>query len=332
VIRSPVTASRKLFVAAALLAGGYGAALVLSQATNLWAPPGASDHVLGWLNSLKEFASEHDDEPIAGRLVPEAPLKFASNPEPLPTTPRATDQPTWLSTTTEPPLATAPASHPADSTAPSITASEIRPIDPAADVRDADAMTPAAPIARITNVVAASADPASRSASPWDRWPRWDDTPSARGAIPATFQDTAAGPTPVDQATFSSSALARKNTPARDTGVEAPRSGRTHVVVDGDSLARLAERYLDDAALDDEIYRLNRDVLASPDLLPIGVELRIPDGRMADSTAGVPPTRDVAFEKPRAPSNMVPLQWNAKAFDAPPRAQLLRPIPAGRAN
>ena len=55
------------------------------------------------------------------------------------------------------------------------------------------------------------------------------------------------------------------------------------MLVDGDSLAKLAERYLDDPELDDEIYRLNRDVLTSPDLLPIGVELRIPDGRMADS-------------------------------------------------
>ena len=332
VTRSSVTASRKLFVAVALLASGYGAALVLSQSTNLWSPAAAPDHVRGWMDTLKDFASDYDDAPVAGQLVPEAPLTFGSISGSPPTAPRTADQPTWLAPTTEPPVAAAPASHPAYSTAPTITASAIRPIDSQTDVRQADASTSAAPKARITNVVAADTDSAARAASPWDRWPRWDDAPSDRAAIPATFQDVSAAPTQINQATFSNSALASKNTPMMDRGVEAAPSGRTHVVVDGDSLAGLAERYLDDAALDDEIYRLNRDVLASPDLLPIGVELRIPDGRMADSTAGVPVTRDVAFGQPRAPGNMIPVQWTPNAFNGPPCAELLRPIPAVRAD
>ena len=78
--------------------------------------------------------------------------------------------------------------------------------------------------------------------------------------------------------------IVRKNSPAMGHwDPEDGASGRTHVVVDGDSLAKLAERYLGRCRRsDDEIYRLNRDVLASPELLPIGVELQIPDGRMAD--------------------------------------------------
>lgn len=49
-----------------------------------------------------------------------------------------------------------------------------------------------------------------------------------------------------------------------------------HVVCNGDTLERLAERYLDDPGRALEIFDLNRDQLSNPYLLPIGVELRIP--------------------------------------------------------
>lgn len=49
-----------------------------------------------------------------------------------------------------------------------------------------------------------------------------------------------------------------------------------HRVVDGDSLAALAKRYLGSAERQWEIFQANRDVLASPGLLPIGAELKIP--------------------------------------------------------
>jgi nucleoid-associated protein YgaU len=51
---------------------------------------------------------------------------------------------------------------------------------------------------------------------------------------------------------------------------------RTHRVVDGDTLAALAERYLGSAARADEIFQANRDVLQNPGLLPIGAELKLP--------------------------------------------------------
>jgi nucleoid-associated protein YgaU len=53
-------------------------------------------------------------------------------------------------------------------------------------------------------------------------------------------------------------------------------TARTHTVVDGDTLAALAERYLGSASRALEIYNANRDVLSDPKLLPIGVELKLP--------------------------------------------------------
>ncbi len=51
---------------------------------------------------------------------------------------------------------------------------------------------------------------------------------------------------------------------------------RTHRITDGDTLARIAQRYLGDARRYAEIQTANREVLANPDLLPIGAVLRIP--------------------------------------------------------
>lgn len=56
-----------------------------------------------------------------------------------------------------------------------------------------------------------------------------------------------------------------------------PATGpRTHKIVDGDTLPALAQRYLGSAARAREILDANRDVLSDPELLPIGVELKIP--------------------------------------------------------
>jgi hypothetical protein len=58
-----------------------------------------------------------------------------------------------------------------------------------------------------------------------------------------------------------------------------PTPIRTHKVVDRDTLPALAARYLGSPERADEIYLANRDVLQSPDLLPIGIELKIPEDR-----------------------------------------------------
>jgi nucleoid-associated protein YgaU len=63
---------------------------------------------------------------------------------------------------------------------------------------------------------------------------------------------------------------------------ESPSPFRIHIVHNGDTLERLAERYLGDGARSLEIFDLNRDVLENPHLLRIGVELRIPRTSSAD--------------------------------------------------
>jgi len=63
---------------------------------------------------------------------------------------------------------------------------------------------------------------------------------------------------------------------ASDSGAGDPR---THRIVDGDTLSKLASHYLGRADRFLEIFELNRDVLASPDLLPIGSTLKIPSRR-----------------------------------------------------
>ncbi|MGD9645020.1 MAG: LysM peptidoglycan-binding domain-containing protein [Pirellulales bacterium] len=51
---------------------------------------------------------------------------------------------------------------------------------------------------------------------------------------------------------------------------------RTHRIIDGDTLSGLATRYLGRADRFGEIYEANRDVLRSPDVLPLGALLKIP--------------------------------------------------------
>ncbi|NLX97488.1 MAG: LysM peptidoglycan-binding domain-containing protein [Rhodopirellula sp.] len=49
-----------------------------------------------------------------------------------------------------------------------------------------------------------------------------------------------------------------------------------HKIVDGDTLTALAQRYLGDSSLWREIFEANQEVLSSPQLLPIGGVLEIP--------------------------------------------------------
>ena len=66
---------------------------------------------------------------------------------------------------------------------------------------------------------------------------------------------------------------------------------RTHKIRDGDTLANIAQRMLGDAGRANELFELNRNVLPSPQLLPLGVEIKIPamDGRAGTSPPGMTP-------------------------------------------
>jgi nucleoid-associated protein YgaU len=84
-----------------------------------------------------------------------------------------------------------------------------------------------------------------------------------------------------------------------------PEPGRapaatTHKIVDGDTLSRLAERYLGSADRATEIFEANRDVLSHPQILPIGAELRIPPQERAapPAQASAPGVNLVPVQRP----------------------------------
>lgn len=68
-----------------------------------------------------------------------------------------------------------------------------------------------------------------------------------------------------------------KPAPGAATGGEeaAPRVTE-YVVQSGDTLSGIAQELLGDSSRADEIYRLNRDVMTSPDELRLGITLKIP--------------------------------------------------------
>jgi nucleoid-associated protein YgaU len=126
----------------------------------------------------------------------------------------------------------------------------------------------------------------------------------------------------------------------QDSGLQGPTGGdaseETHTVVDGDTLAQLAQRYLGSASRAGELYAYNRDVLSDPELLPIGAELRIPSSATAKATSpmsgqtpreltaqpmGLPVTLPVvpaAIPNGESPSPLVPVGSAANPASAEP--------------
>ena len=124
---------------------------------------------------------------------------------------------------------------------------------------------------------------------------------------------------------------ARTAEEARDTG-----EARSVRVRGGDTLSSIAERALGDADRWDELYRANRDQLSDPDVLPVGLSLRLPDRASEQArseeeedvrrTAGPP----AAEERAPAPAS-VPLPSSAPEgapTDAPPAAPAPAPASA----
>jgi len=108
-------------------------------------------------------------------------------------------------------------------------------------------------------------------------------------------------------------------------GPDEEQPPRTHIVVDGDSLPKLAARYLGDARRAKEIHELNRELLADPELLPIGLELAIPPREGTQRS-------DQSFRQTTVASaveyELVPVSPSPSVLETVPRAQLLRPTAA----
>ena len=101
-----------------------------------------------------------------------------------------------------------------------------------------------------------------------------------------------------------------------------PAPLRMHKIVDGDTLARLAQRFLGDANRYEEIYALNESHLPDPNILPIGVQLIIPP-RAGSLAVHTPPAANSAPSSIDSQTSIDPL---------PPLNESggLVPVPAGQ--
>ncbi len=139
------------------------------------------------------------------------------------------------------------------------------------------------------------ATPASAVESSWQGRPAATIDSAAEGTGAPNGPPTVLAPLPSTAPPELSSAYpstSRWGRPVDMVRLEAPtmeRPARTHKIVDGDTLGVLADRYLGSADRYLEIYEANRDVLPSPQLLPIGAELQIPP--RVPSSPNVPPRR-----------------------------------------
>lgn len=329
--------ARKLTFALCLLGGGYLAAIVLGGVSDSILPPppaaATAGSSAGWLVGLTPWRTNEQPVSEAGQLVPESGGRADSQQSSQVLARTQPNHPTWLNASSEGPAAPELATRPEPAEPPKLAESpplEATPIS--LSTRPAHNTSPQARITEVRPVNTVASLPA---ASPWDRWPRWPTQQKgvAEASVPATFQDLGASSSQPRQASYHESEVIRKNTPPRDPGAAPVDILRTHVVIDGDTLVRLADRYLDDANRASEIYRLNRDVLSNPELLPIGVELRIPAReRPGDGLASLDATASIAASQAGRTHGMVPVPWLPTPMEEVPRAQLLQPTPVDLAQ
>lgn len=94
---------------------------------------------------------------------------------------------------------------------------------------------------------------------------------------------------------------------------------RTHRIVDGDTLPKLAKRYWNDESLAGELFTANQAVLDAPDPLPLGVVMRIP---ARPATANLPAETDIEN------AEVLPVPVRQPKLAAPDELPLT-PIPRG---
>jgi nucleoid-associated protein YgaU len=95
----------------------------------------------------------------------------------------------------------------------------------------------------------------------------------------------------------------------------------THKIVDGDTLQKLAQRYLGSADHYVDLYQYNRDVLKNPEVLPIGIDLRIPPKFMLPPAGG-----SDGSALPAAQQNMAPASPNGTQLTSTPAVPPLTAI------
>jgi nucleoid-associated protein YgaU len=165
---------------------------------------------------------------------------------------------------------------------PVISQSSTPPATAAAPVATTTQVVPPAETLRIRHAGATATSPANAApkkqgaasnAAPWI----YDEsrtaivvTPSDRRESPPHLADAYPEPVPVRSSSWGIGM--HMLLPLSDHD----ETHRTHKVVDGDKLNTLAKDFLGSADRASEIFEANRDVLSDPELLPIGVELKLP--------------------------------------------------------
>jgi nucleoid-associated protein YgaU len=326
-----VTAAKKLFIASVLLAIGFVVARLMGRPNAPW------------------HASHSGQAPFANRFETKNPLRVA---DAIPSTSVANGARLVPDFSAENPYRAADASvlPKVQSSLNGLTASGVAATSPPTPAMTDYQPQTLEPRAKLRNEAPRPLDFDSRGpetaytqpalAPPPDAVPPVADARSAAadwrasGLTAAQFvQDSSSAPT--INASFSqqpdSTASFAAVSPPLWPELHESNGPRTHVIVDGDSLERLARRYLDDPTRGDEIYQANRELLASPDLLPIGAELIIPQrARPAALDAPLPQSSLAKDPSLRAAThgNMLRVRLTPPPVNAQPRAQLLPPVRA----
>ncbi len=186
---------------------------------------------------------------------------------------------------------------------------------------DAAATAPAARLVGAAGLPAAQPDLVAQPKKSVDAKPLGERSlPEMSASFPAADGNR---PTPVGAAGVSRPL-------ERGIGFDETASGRTHKLIDGDTLPELAKEYLGSADRWRELYDFNRDVLADPELLPIGAELRIPTApyrpQPQDAPTAAQPAGAAAAPGPaKSPAQPVS-QPLGSAPTAPPRVQSAEPV------
>jgi phage tail protein X len=109
-----------------------------------------------------------------------------------------------------------------------------------------------------------------------------DDAPRAPAALSAaqTYALESLAPPPALPVSFQPAAPPVQTNEWRPDATARPaikpRPPRPYRLRDGDTLEKIAERLLGDAQRAGDIFEANRNVLARPDLLPVGVKIMLP--------------------------------------------------------
>jgi len=89
----------------------------------------------------------------------------------------------------------------------------------------------------------------------------------------------------------------------------------TYVIRDGDDLASIAARFYGHPGAASSLWEANRDRIASPDLLPIGAEIRLPPPWTVQGTAAPGLSGGRSIEPP--PTAVTPRHVDATPVSAP---------------